>query len=242
MDRAVYERMDVLEAKHWWFAARREIIAALIGRELTRKPGARILEAGCGSGGNLDMLRRFGAVDAFEYDGTAREAAKVKSGLDIRPGALPQDVPFETERYDLIGLFDVLEHIDSDAESLAALAGRLGPDGKIIVTVPAFPFLWSRHDVSHHHFRRYTRRSLAEAAEKAGLRVRWSSYFNTLLFPLAIVTRAAKRLTGSDVPDDKFPAAPVNAALKRIFGSEKHLVPRVRMPFGLSLAAVLERA
>lgn len=241
MERSVYDRMNELETNHWWFVARRKIIAALIDRHLPQGAEATILEAGCGSGGNLPMLGQFGQVDAFEYDATARQHATEKSRLDVRFGALPDQLPFEDRRYDLIGLFDVLEHIEADTASLAALAGRLSDKGVILVTVPAFPFLWSRHDERHHHFRRYTRTSLDEVARKAGLKVRYASYFNFFLFPAAVLARTLKRLTGSDTPDDTMPARPVNAVLSRVFGSERHLVGRLRLPVGLSLAAVLER-
>ena len=110
------------------------------------------------------------------------------------------------------------------------------------MTVPAFPFLWSKHDERHHHFRRYTRASLAEVAQKAGLKVKYSSYFNMFLFPLAVTTRAVKKITDSDTPDDQLPATWLNAVLARIFGFERHLLGHVRLPFGLSLAAVLEKA
>lgn len=242
MERTVYDRMNELETNHWWFVARRKIIAALIGQNLPKGAKAAILEAGCGSGGNLPMLGQFGQVDAFEYDATARQHAIEKSRLDVRFGALPDDLPFEDRRYDLIGLFDVLEHVEADTESLAALAGRLNEKGKILLTVPAFPFLWSQHDERHHHFRRYTRATLADAASKAGLKISYSSYFNFFLFPVAVAARAAKRLTGSDTPDDTMPPAWMNAVLTRVFGLERTLVGRVRLPVGLSLAAVLEKA
>ena len=242
MERSVYDRMNELESRHWWFTARRRIIASLIGPMLKGKPDAAILEAGCGSGGNLAMLGQFGKVDAFEFDEGARRAAGEKSGLDIRFGALPGDLPFADQRYDLIGLFDVLEHIEADEASLSALAERLDARGRILVTVPAFPFLWSQHDERHHHFRRYTRASLERAAQKAGLKVSYSSYFNTFLFPLAVVSRGVKKLTGSTVPDDTLPPTWINAVLTRVFGFERHLLGHLRMPFGLSLAAVLEKA
>lgn len=242
MEHAVYDRMNELEAEHWWFVARRRIISALIDRTLPSRNGAAILEAGCGSGGNLRMLSRFGRVDAFEFNELARRRASEKTGLDIRFGALPQELPFDDRKYDVIGLFDVLEHVEADRDSLAALGERLADNGRLLVTVPAFPRLWSRHDERHHHFRRYTRDSLAQVAKAAGLKVTYSSYFNSLLFFGAVATRALKRMTRSEVPDDSMPPGWLNATLTRIFSLERHLVGRIRMPVGLSLVAVLEKA
>lgn len=241
MERKVFERMDSIEAQHWWFIGRRAIISTMIKPLLKGKVFATILEAGCGTGGNLSMLRDFGKVDAFEFDEAARQVAIGKSGLDIPFGALPNSIPFGDQRYDLIGLFDVLEHVEADDASLSALAARLDENGKILVTVPAFPFMWSKHDERHHHFRRYTRSSLTEVAHKAGLKVSKSYYFNSFLFPVAVASRAIKKLTGSDAPDDQLPPAWLNALLYRIFGVEQHLIGRINMPFGLSLVAVLEK-
>ncbi len=242
MDRDVYDRMNTLEARHWWFVARRDMIEALIRRRAQLPADARILEAGCGSGGNLALLQKFGRVDGFEYDDTARADAIRKSGLDIAFGALPDQVPFEGQTYDLIGLFDVLEHVEPDAASLRALAARLRPGGKLLVTVPAFPFLWSKHDEAHHHFRRYTRASLSRVAAEAGLKMTYGTYFNTLLFPLAITARAVKTLTESDAPDDTMPPGWLNSVMRHIFGAERFVLGRIPLPVGLSLGAVLEKA
>lgn len=242
MDRVVYDRMNELEARHWWFVSRRKVIAALIDRMPQAWPDFAILEAGCGTGGNLLTLAHYGKVDAFEYDATARQQAIEKTKMDVCFGALPDEVPFDGRRYDLIGLFDVLEHVEADVASLAALRELLSDRGVILVTVPAFQWLWSQHDERHHHMRRYTRASLAEAARKAGLKVRYSSYFNFFLFPAAIAMRTFKRLSGSSTPDDTMPRPFVNRILTAVFSSERHLIGRIRLPVGLSLAAVLEKA
>ena len=241
MDRLVFERMNEQEATHWWFSGRREIIRKTIERLIPLPDNARILEAGCGTGGNLEMLTSMGDLDAFEFDAQAREIAEEKSSLSIPFGALPHDIPRPERRYDMIALFDVLEHIEDDTATLSGLSTRLSDGGRIFVTVPAFPWLWSSHDERHHHFRRYTRASLKEVAARAGLEVADSFYFNSLLLPLAVGVRSMKALKGSDVPDDRMPSDWVNRLLYKVFSSEKHLVGRFRAPFGLSVCAILQQ-
>ncbi|PIB25697.1 methyltransferase [Amylibacter kogurei] len=240
MDTAAYARMGEQEHKHWWFAARREIIAKLITSSCDLPKNARLLEAGCGTGGNLSLLSGFGKLDAFEFDETSRTTAQLKSGMDIPFGALPDDAPFAGEAYDLIALLDVLEHIEHDTASLTALGERLDKNGRILITVPAMPWLWSKHDVVHHHFRRYTRNSLKRAVENAGLEVEAISYFNCFLFPFALMKRGFDKLTGSSAPDDEIPSDWMNKLFFRIFRAERHLVSRTSLPWGLSLYAIVK--
>ncbi|NTW56042.1 MAG: class I SAM-dependent methyltransferase [Chlorobiaceae bacterium] len=239
MDRDVYNRMNELENRHWWFSARRDIISELISRIFPHDKEIKILEAGCGSGGNLRMLQKFGSVDAFELDIPSCDAAKKKSGIDIRHGVLPDEIPFIDERFDLIALFDVLEHIEADARSLSVLADLLTTDGKILLTVPAFPAFWSRHDEKHHHFRRYTKQSLTDTARKADLKVIFSCYFNYLLLPFVLASRGVKKLSRDESPDESLPPCWLNWLLRRIFALERYIIGKVNVPAGLSLVAVL---
>ena len=235
MDRSVYQRMAQHEERHWWFRARREILAALIRRLVAPRPDCRLLEVGCGTGGNLALLRRFGEVDAYEYDEEARRIAHEKSGTAVRPCALPSDIDAPDGRYALVLLLDVLEHIGDDIGSLKSVAPKLAAGGHVLLTVPAFPWLWSSHDVAHHHFRRYTPDSLRRTADAAGLQVVRIGYFNTLLFPLVVATRLVKRLTRHPGSDDAMPGPAANALLRFIFGLERFLIGRVPMPFGSSI-------
>lgn len=239
MDRAAYTSMNAQEGEHWWFVARRAIINELIRSHVPLSADARILEAGCGTGGNLALLAGHGRVDALEYDAQARAVAAARGIADVREGALPGAIGFDDHRYDLIALLDVLEHVEEDQASLAALRQRLASQGRLLVTVPAVPWLWSDHDVLHHHKRRYTHAGLVEVAQSAGLKVETSGYFNSLLFPLAVAQRLAHQLLRQQAPLDARPAPWLNRSLQQIFAAERHLLDRVSFPIGLSLYAVL---
>ncbi len=239
MDRATYDRMAEIDRDHWWFVARRKIIARLIETYRPRPGPLKILEVGAGTGSNLELLQGFGSVDAIEPDDDARAFAEARSGLSIKGGYLP-DVPLDDGAYDLIVLLDVLEHIPRDVEALACLRAKLAPGGRILVTVPGSPWMWSAHDVAHHHQRRYTTAQLKRVFREAGLRPRFWTHFNSLLFPLIAVVRLGGKLLGRESADDNMPSAPVNAALKAIFGAERHWVASVPVPFGVSMAMVAE--
>ena len=124
MERDVYLRMREIERTHWWFTARREILTAEIER-LGLPAYARILEAGCGTGGNLDMLRRFGQVQALEPDAESRDYVKATKGIEVQEAWLPDRMPAFDHRFDLIAALDVIEHVDDDKGAVAALAGLL---------------------------------------------------------------------------------------------------------------------
>jgi SAM-dependent methyltransferase len=233
--------MSAEEGEHWWFVARRAIIDSLIRRHVPLGEDARILEAGCGFGGNLPLLASHGTVDALEYDAQARAAASARGIARVEAGALPGEIGFGDTAYDMIALLDVLEHVDEDEASLKALGARLKAEGRMLVTVPAVPWLWSEHDELHHHKRRYTRGQLRGVAQGAGLKVEAIGYFNSLLFPLAVAQRAAHQLMGRKGALDARPARAVNAALQAVFAAERHVLGRLGFPIGLSLYAVLSR-
>lgn len=238
MEPQVYEAMARTEGEHWWFVGRRAIIRSLIESRVRPPRNASILEAGCGTGGNLNLLAAFGKVEAFEYDEAARAIAGARSGVEVREGRLPGGIEHIGDGYDMIALFDVLEHLEDDSESLRDLAGRLAPGGRIILTVPAMEWLWSQHDVVHHHQRRYSRRSLSNTIAEAGLESDYMSHFNTLLLPAAIAQRFAARFSKGEPELDAIPPRPLNRALASIFAAERKLLEAVRLPVGLSLCAI----
>jgi SAM-dependent methyltransferase len=238
-----YRLMAEVEDRHWWFRARRDITRAAI-EQLALAPGAQLLEAGCGTGGNLEMLAGFGELHAFEPDDLAREVACAKGVGRVVAGGLPHALPAAPERLDLVCAFDVLEHIDDDHAAAAALARRLAPGGHLVVTVPAYRWLWSRHDDAVAHKRRYTRGELRRLLRDAGFEVRRCSYFNSLLFPPIAEVRLGRRLLGIEDDGTREMALPgplLNRLLYRIFAFERRLLARVDLPFGVSLLAVARK-
>lgn len=244
MNPAAYETMARTEDQHWWYVGRRRILTEVI-EGLAPPPSSRILEIGAGTGGNLAMLGSFGEVSAVELDDYARARASEKTGVPVRKGYLPDGLPFAGPSFDLVCLFDVLEHIPDDVAALNALRELVRPGGHILLTVPAHNWLWSRHDTNVHHYRRYNGRMLQCCSEAAGLRIVRLSYFNLWLAPLAVAARLVDRLLprdGGSSLGEELPAKPINRVFLALFGSEAALLRRVNLPFGISLLAVLEVA
>jgi SAM-dependent methyltransferase len=241
MERKVYEQMAKLDSSHWWFTARRRILDGLIERVVRPPKDARILELGAGTGHNLAMLSRFGQIEASELDPVAREIASERLGRPVIEAALPDLSMFPADSYDLVALLDVLEHVPDDRGSLQSIRGRLKPGGALLLTVPINPWMWSAHDVAHHHHRRYRKGEIKRLAEEAGFEIELLSPFNSLLFPPIAAVRLAGKLTGKDDSDDAMPSPLVNRTLDTIFGLERGLIGRLPMPFGVSLVAVLRR-
>jgi SAM-dependent methyltransferase len=239
MERIVYDRMAELDERHWWYRARREILADLIRRKIELPPQPRILEIGCGTGHNLMMLKGFGSVDGVEIDPAARRIASSRLGHAVKDAPLPTLTGVERRAYDLVAILDVLEHVEEDEAALVSIAERLKPGGRILITVPAHPWMWSAHDEVNHHKRRYTRKTLTKVIEAAGLKIEMMSWFNSLLFPLAAAARGIGRLTGKSDSDDSMPPAAVNRILEGLFGLERYALGKLPFPPGVSLVAIV---
>jgi SAM-dependent methyltransferase len=231
----LYQAMSRVESTHWWWTARRGIVDAMItGMRLP--PDAHILEGGCGTGGNLTMLSRHGTVHAFEPNADACALA-LKHAKDVRRGSFPSDVPFPDGSMHLVALLDVLEHVDDDLQSLLRIRRCLRSDGHLLMTVPAYPRLWSSHDVLLHHRRRYTLTSAISKVKDAGFAIRYASYCNSILLPIAVVQRLGASIMDRSLHPAAMPRSRVNALLRRIFAAECkfHSQARSRLPFGLSI-------
>lgn len=239
MDRAYVAVHLAEERDHWWFRGRRAILLAVLRRVLPARP-LRLLELGCGSGNVLESLGALGEAVGMEPDPDLVAAGRAR-GLDVRHGALPGGRVVPAGWPDAVLLLDVLEHLEDDLEALRAAWTILPPGGSLVATVPAYGWLWSRHDDLLGHRRRYTAPSLGDVVRRAGFRLRHVSHFNTLLLPAIVAARAWKRLRGESGHDLTRPPAPVNAALAGVLGLERFVVARWRVPAGASLLLIADR-
>ena len=241
MKREAYQEMFAVEDRHWWFVARRRIIAKILDSLVPGNNGA-ILEIGCGTGGNLSMLATYGSVVGMEMDDEARCLAEGRNICPVRKGVLPEKIPFGRE-FDLVCLLDVLEHIDDEEAAILAVGRKLKTGGKLLLTVPAFQFLWSAHDVELHHKRRYRQPALISSLQQAGFKVHYVTYFNTFFFPIISSVRLFGRIFGREGGTDvAMPSAHINRMLEGIFAAERFLLPAISLPFGVSLLVLAEKA
>jgi 2-polyprenyl-3-methyl-5-hydroxy-6-metoxy-1,4-benzoquinol methylase len=228
-----------LYREHWWWRVREEILLGKIRRILgSRTTGARILDVGCGAGLFFDALERFGHVEGIESDARAvGQAGRWRSRIHI--GQL--DETFQPSgSYDLILLLDVVEHVDRPAELLGRAARLLGPTGRMMITVPAFNWLWTSHDELNHHVGRYTAKEIRELMNGAGLTAIETGYlFQSLVLPKLLV-RAKEALTVRAARVPRVPFRAANVALQAWYRSEYLLAGG--LPFGSSVLAIGQRA
>ncbi len=240
MDRDYELQTHQAEDRHWWYRGRRTVLEGVIA-DLRLPARARILDAGCGSGRNMVELARHGTVTGVELSQTSADLARQRRVGEVIAGSV-LEMPFAADSFDLAVSLDVIEHLQDDLAVLRELRRAVAPGGALLVTVPAYQWLWSAHDEINHHHRRYTRRSLQSVAEQAGWEQIRTTYFNSLLLPVAIVLRVLERFntrTTESSLDLWVPPEPLNWLLERPLALEAALIGRGgRIPAGLSLLAV----
>jgi SAM-dependent methyltransferase len=230
------------DERHWWYRGRRRVLRAQLDR-LPLAPGARLLDAGCGSGRTLDELVRYGRVSGIDLSPQAVAAAQRRGHQDVRVGRVEQ-LPFADGTFDVVTCLDVIEHTPDDRASLAELRRVVRPGGLLLATVPAYQGLWSWHDEVNLHFRRYDSASLRAAAREAGWEVVGDTHFNSLLLAPAAAVRLAQRRRRRHAHSDLDLTPPrLNGLLELPLRLEARLVAAgTRLPAGLSLLAVLRRS
>jgi SAM-dependent methyltransferase len=248
----LYRDLYVKELDYWWHVGKRAIVYSLLRRYLA--PGAAgsrmALDLGCGAGLNLDHLAEYAVPVGTDFSEEALRFC-LERGHTRLCKADAAELPFRDRQFDIITALDVIEHLDDDVVALAELRRTLKPGGLLIVSVPAYPALWSYWDDILGHRRRYTTTTMRRAATTAGLIVRKVSYSNALILAPSAGVRVLKTLQlraangageGSD-PETDFMPVPgwVNRALIKYYMWEAGTLARGRLPFGLSVVCVAQR-
>ena len=226
--------------RHWWYRGRRRIVRAVLSR-LDLPASAELLDAGCGAGTTLDDLARFGSVHGVELNPLGVKAARERGHADVREARV-EELPYDDDYFDVVTCLDVIEHTPDDVRSLEELLRVTRPGGAAIVTVPAYPRLWSNHDVVNEHYRRYTRRSLRRAGWTAGWGLEYDTHFNSFYLVPAAMVRLAMR--GDPEAERRSELALTPRSLDRLLEwplrmEAAYLGTGGSLPAGLSLLAVL---
>lgn len=244
MDKSLYEQFAEIEWTHWWFVARRRILGDLLARKLQPNGDLTILDAGCGAGAMIGELTRFGVVTGMDSSPKALEYSRaVFPDQVFFLGDVPGDLPRE-ERFDVVTLLDVVEHIPDDIAALRGIRESLRPGGLLVCTVPAHHWLWGPHDALAHHARRYNKRHLQRVLKESGFKIERTTYYNSILFPIVVAVRLLRtRLLRRTEPrsDDVVPSRPINKVLESLFAAERYVLRHTDLPMGVSLIAFARR-
>jgi SAM-dependent methyltransferase len=240
-----YDRMRQLEDWYWWFVARREAALRFTGDYRPSSLPLRILDAGCGTGALLDRLQSWPGVELYglDYSGQALAYTRQRGHHHLIQGDLTR-LPFPDGTFDVVTALDVVEHIREDEGALREVNRILRPGGVLLVSVPAYRFLWGPHDTALQHFRRYTRREMATLMRRAGFRVSKLTYLLALLFPAFVAQRLLARLhPAPDHPKAQLVRVNqlVNRFLIRLQALELAIARHLSLPFGATVFCVAQK-
>ena len=243
MEKNYYKDYYKLEREHWWFRARGEMLIEHLAAVFEGKKDLKILNIGAATGRSSELLMSLGDVRSIEYDADCFAFTRDVVGIPIQQGSI-LELPFTDEMIDLVCAFDVIEHVEDDNLAVSEMRRVAKSGGVLCVTVPAFMFLWSEHDVVNHHYRRYTSKILRGLFESSDKLI-FHSYFNFwLFFPIAafrllanVFSKGKKTLPEEAASDfENFKGGFFNTIFYRIFKSEHiFLTHRIRLPVGVSI-------
>jgi SAM-dependent methyltransferase len=242
MQQHTYAIMRRVEGAHWWFVGRRQIIEGFLTRICSSISGQpKILDVGCGTGANLEMLSRFGDAEGIDISHDALSFCRERGLSNVRWGEVER-IPFENETFDLVTALDVVEHLDDDVGGLKEIYRVLRPGGRALLFVPAFMFLWGVQDDVSHHRRRYTLSNLKKVLEAAGFKVERESYANITFFAPILFARLLMRITGfRPQSENNINIGALNGALGSLLATESAILNRMNLPFGVSAICVARR-
>jgi SAM-dependent methyltransferase len=238
MDDSIYPLVYEVEERHWWFRGRRAVLGALIRRAGIR-PSRRVLDAGCGTGRNLQDYRRLGPAAGVDPSAAAVAFCRERGLTDVTQAGVER-LPFADGAFDVVFATDVLEHVEDDRGALRELRRVVGPDGLLVATVPAYMWLWTQSDVALHHHRRYSRPALANAAADAGWEPMIGTYFNSILLgPIALARVLRSKAGGAERPELELTPPLVDRALAVPMQLEAALIGKgANLPAGVSVGMV----
>lgn len=254
MQQHTYAIMDRVEDSHWWFVGRRAILEGFLQKIVAKLPGnlasldadksvrspLRILDVGCGTGANLEMLSQFGSAEGVDVSDEALEFCRRK-GLAVQKG-LAEKLPSADETFDITTALDVVEHLDDDIAGLKEMHRVTKTGGYSLIFVPAFMWLWGVQDDISHHRIRYTRKQIVERLEKAGYTVERATYANFTFFVPILGGRTLMKLTGiKPESENNINVSALNGLFGKIFSAERHILKNLDFPFGVSIVAVARK-
>lgn len=245
MARHTYAIMYAVEGAHWWFAGRRRILESFVERIVDslalKERRARILDVGCGTGANLEMLARFGDAEGVDVSVDALAFCRARGLRQVRQGEA-EHLPYDDESFDLVTALDVVEHLDDDAAGLREMRRVLRPNGRALLFVPAFMWLWGVQDDVSHHRRRYTLPQLKATVRASGFEIERATYANLTFFAPILVGRLLMRASGvRPESENNVNVSALNGVLGRVFGAERLWLRRLNFPFGVSAVCVARR-
>lgn len=245
MQQHTYAIMNRVEDWHWWYVGRRAIIESFM-REIVKTFAAadgsrpRILDVGCGTGGNLEMLSKFGTAEGVDVSDDALEFCRAK-GFTASKG-LAERLPFADASFDIATALDVVEHLDDDVAGLREMNRVLKAGGKTLVFVPAHLWLWGvQDDVSNHRIR-YTKKQIAERLQTAGFEIERATYANITFFAPILAGRTLMKLTGiRPESENNVNVSALNGVFGKVFAAERFWLKNFNFPFGVSIVIVAKK-
>ncbi len=244
MQQHTYAIMDEVEGSHWWFVGRRAILESFLN-QIVEKIGTpnstlRILDVGCGTGANLEMLAQFGESEGVDVSDDALEFCKAK-GLNAQKG-LAESLPFADGTFDLTTALDVVEHLDDDIAGLREMFRVTRPGGYSLIFVPAFMWLWGVQDDISNHRIRYTKEQIVDRLEQAGYEVERATYANWTFFAPILAGRTIMKLTGiKPESENNITVSALNGVFGKLFGAERFWLRNLNFPFGVSIVVVAKK-
>lgn len=245
MQQHTYAIMDEVEGSHWWFVGRRAILESFLDgivRKLkSNSRDLKILDVGCGTGANLEMLANYGDAEGVDVSDDALDFCRRK-GLTVQKG-LAETLPYESEAFDVTTALDVVEHLDDDVAGLNEMYRITKRGGYSLIFVPAFMWLWGVQDDISNHRIRYTKEQITQRLTSVGYEIERATYANFTFFAPILAGRAFMKLTGiKPASENNINISALNGLFGKLFSAERHLLTRSSFPFGVSIVIVARKS